>query len=153
MRKIIFAVFLLADVTHSKAHEMRVAVAANAYSVVRLIHKQFTLSTGIEVEVISGSSGKLAAQAKHGARYQLSLPADMDFPGTLHKEGHTTGAPQVYALGSLVVCSTTGMDVKAWRCLITTGKLGKVAIANPSLAPYGKAAQQALTKCGLWDKM
>lgn len=134
------------------AQPVRVAVAANAQFVLKKLAADFKNSTGIEVEVISGSSGKLAAQIKNGAPYDIFLSADMDFAQSVYQDGFSLTKPKVYALGSLIVCSATGTDVKNWKGYITGNHPGKIAIANPKLAPYGKAAEQALTKLKLYTQ-
>jgi molybdate transport system substrate-binding protein len=35
--------------------------------------------------------------------------------------------------------------------LVKAGRAGRFAIANPEVAPYGKAAEEVLRKHGLWD--
>lgn len=137
----------------AKTQPLRIAVAANAQFVMKALQADFKKKTGIEIELISGSSGKLTAQIKNGAPYDIFLSADMDFPNTLYKEGFGAGRPKIYALGSLIVCGTADLDIKNWRSLISSDKVKKVAIANPALAPYGKAAEQALRHYGLWDKI
>lgn len=137
----------------AKAQPLRVAVAANAQFVMKALKADFRKKTGIEIELISGSSGKLTAQIKNGAPYDIFLSADMDFPNVLYNEGFGVNRPKVYALGSLIVCGTSDLDLKNWRSLITSSKVKKVAIANPALAPYGKAAEQALQHYGLWNKI
>jgi molybdate transport system substrate-binding protein len=41
-------------------------------------------------------------------------------------------------------------DLKA---ALSDGRVQRFAIANPEHAPYGRAAEQALTKLGLWDSV
>lgn len=133
------------------AQPVRVAVAANAQFVVKKIADEFQKKTGIAVEVISGASGKLAAQIKNGAPYDLFLSADMEFAQSVFLEGNALMKPRIYAMGSLIVCSTTGADVKNWKNLITSKTPGKIAIANPKVAPYGKAAEETLNRLGLYN--
>jgi molybdate transport system substrate-binding protein len=152
MKKLSLYLFLMFSLT-TQAQTLRVAVAANAQFVMKALQADFEKKTGIEIEMIAGSSGKLAAQIKNGAPYDFFLSADMDFPKALYNEGFGINRPKVYALGSLIVCSTSGFDVKNWRSLLTGTKTNKIAIANPALAPYGKAAKQALRHYGLWDKV
>jgi molybdate transport system substrate-binding protein len=152
MKKLSPFLFLMLSLT-AQAQTLRVAVAANAQFVMRALQADFKKKTGIEIQMIPGSSGKLTAQIKNGAPYDIFLSADMDFPKTLYNEGFGINRPKVYALGSLIVCSTSDFDVKNWRNLLTTNKVNKIAIANPALAPYGKAARQALHNYGLWDKI
>jgi molybdate transport system substrate-binding protein len=152
MKKLFLCLFLMTSLA-VQAQTLRVAVAANAQFVMKALRADFKKRTGIETEMIAGSSGKLTAQIKNGAPYDVFLSADMDFPKTLYKEGFGISRPKVYALGSLIVCSTTDFDVKNWRSLLTVNKTNKIAIANPALAPYGKAAEQALRHYGLWDRV
>ena len=44
-------------------------------------------------------------------------------------------------------------ELKDLAAGLADGRVKKFAIANPEHAPYGRAAQQALTKAGLWDKI
>jgi molybdate transport system substrate-binding protein len=152
MKKLFPFLFLMLSLT-AQAQPLRVAVAANAQFVLKALQADFKKKTGIAIQMIAGSSGKLTAQIKNGAPYDIFLSADMDFPKTLYNEGFGANRPKVYALGSLIVCSTSGLDVKNWRSLLVTDKVKKIAIANPALAPYGKAARQVLRNYGLWDKI
>jgi len=151
-RKYILALSLIFLVFPVFSQPVRVAVAANAQFVLRKLAADFKSKTGIAVEIISGSSGKLTAQIKNGAPYDLFLSADMDFAQSVYADGYSLSKPRVYALGSLIVCSSTGADVKNWKNYITGHTPGKIAIANPKLAPYGKAAEQALNKLNLYKQ-
>jgi molybdate transport system substrate-binding protein len=146
--------FFFTILTHlGVAQAIKVAVAANLQSVIKVLSADFTKRTGIPVETIIGSSGNLATQIKNGAPFDVFLSADMNFPETLYNDGFTTGKPVVYALGSLVVCSSQNIDVKHWQTLIVKGEVNKVAIAHSAIAPYGKAATEALTRLGIADKV
>jgi molybdate transport system substrate-binding protein len=152
MKQILLYLLLLFSL-HIHAQRLRVAVAANAQSVVKILQADFKKKTGITVEIISGSSGKLAAQIKNGAPFDLFLSADMEFPESLYKEGFALNRPAVYALGNLILCSLSDLDLKNWNTLLTGNKIQKIAIANPSLAPYGEAAVSALRHYGIKEKI
>ncbi|MGY0036191.1 molybdate ABC transporter substrate-binding protein [Pedobacter sp. NJ-S-72] len=153
-KKNVLLILAVLTVIPAIAQPVRVAVAANAQFVLRKLADDFKKKTGIEVEIISGSSGKLTAQIKkNGAPYDLFLSADMDFAQSVYADGFALSKPRVYALGSLIVCTTTGVDLENWKTLIRDQKTGKIAIANPSLAPYGKAAEQALNYYGFYNEI
>jgi molybdate transport system substrate-binding protein len=136
-----------------RSQPVRVAVAANAQFVIKQLQGDFKSKTGIETEAIIGSSGNLTAQIKNGAPFDLFLSADMDFPNDLFKNGFAITTPKEYASGSLIICSNGNVDLKNWRSLLLAGNVQKIAIANPAIAPYGKAAEEALRHYGLWDKI
>jgi molybdate transport system substrate-binding protein len=96
-----------------------------------------------------GSSGNLTAQMKNGAPYDVFLSADTSFPETLFKEGFSSKKPVVYALGSLIICSNQDIGFENWDRLLMTERIKKIAVANPSIAPYGKAAEEALKGKGI----
>lgn len=153
-RKSVFVFILsLAISLNSFAQTIKVAVAANLQSVIKVLGDDFKKRSGIAIEPIVGSSGKLVAQITNGAPYDVFLSADMDFPQKLTDAGLTEQAPVVYALGSLIICTTQNINLKNWDKLIATDKLGKIAIANAAIAPYGRAAEEAMTKLNLLDKV
>lgn len=150
MKKTGFFIFFLCCVLFLHAQPLRLAVAANAQFVIKKLQADFRQRTGIETEAVTGSSGNLSAQIRNGAPFDVFLSADMDFPNALFKEGLAVTRPREYAFGSLIVCSTQDLDLKNWRTLLPQAVIQKIAVANPALAPYGKAAEQALRKYGLW---
>lgn len=143
------AVFFLFATITSFAQELKVAVAANLQGVIRVLGKDFKQKTGIDIQPIVGSSGNLSTQIKNGAPFDLFLSADMTFPESLFKEGFGTKEPAVYAYGSLIICSTQNIGFENWERLLLSGRVKKIAIANPSIAPYGKAAEEALKLKGV----
>lgn len=133
------------------AQNLKVAVAANLQSVIKVLGKDFKQKTGIEIEPIAGSSGNLTTQIKNGAPFDLFLSADMPFTEALFKEGFSVKKPVVYARGSLIICSNQDIGFENWERLLLTERIKKIAIANPAIAPYGKAAEETLTKKGIFN--
>jgi molybdate transport system substrate-binding protein len=134
------------------AQTIRVACAANLQTVIKVLQADFKSRTGIVVEPIIGSSGKLVAQIINGAPFDVFLSADIDYPLQLSQEDLTEYSPVVYALGNLIVCTTRPYDIGSWKRLIEKDRLDKIAIANASIAPYGRAAEEVLKKLDLLDK-
>src|SRR5471030_2047748 len=145
----ILVVACLLFITPTFAQSLKVAVAANLQSVIKVLGQDFKQKTGIGIEPIVGSSGNLTTQIKNGAPYDLFLSADMTFPEALFKEGFSAKKPVVYAQGSLIICSNQDIGFENWERLLMTERIKKIAIANPAIAPYGKAAEETLTKKGI----
>jgi molybdate transport system substrate-binding protein len=109
------------------------------------------------VELVFGASGTLTRQIRDGAPFELFLTADEDFPNQLTAAGLTRDAGVVYAVGRLVVFAPKGspltVDEKldGLARLAKAGGVSRFAIANPEVAPYGKAAEAVLRKRGLWS--
>lgn len=147
---IIVVFFLLASIT-SFGQELKVAVAANLQGVIKVLGKDFKQKTGIDIQPIVGSSGNLSTQIKNGAPFDLFLSADMSFPESLAKEGFSIKEPAVYAYGRLIICSSQNIGFENWERLLLTRRIKKIAIANPAIAPYGKAAEESLKLKGVLD--
>ena len=150
---IILAVFFLLSTVTSFAQELKVAVAANLQGVIKVLGRDFKQKTGIDIQPIVGSSGNLSTQIKNGAPFDLFLSADMGFPENLAKEGFSTKEPAVYAYGSLIICSTQNIGFENWERLLLSGRIKKIAIANPAIAPYGKAVEESLKLKGVLDNI
>ena len=137
----------------SFAQELKVAAAANLQSVIKVLGAEFTKKTGVVVEPIVGSSGNLTTQISNGAPFDVFLSADMDFPQKLYASGFAQKKPAVYALGSLIICSTQNIEFDNWERMLLTPAIKKIAIANPTIAPYGKAATEALKTKGILSEI
>lgn len=138
---------------YSSAQNIKVAVAANLQGVIKVLQDDFLMRTKIEIEPIIGSSGNLTNQIKNGAPFDVFLSADVTFPENLYKSGFTISKPQIYALGSLIICSSKNLDFEHWEQLLQSNSIKKIALANPSTAPYGKAAFEVLQKKNLLQKI
>ena len=135
----------------AEAGEVRVAVASNFAAPMKRIAALFQADTGHTVQASFGSTGKFYAQIRNGAPYDVFLAADDATPTRLGREGMADAASQfTYAQGRLVLWSRKPGTVDP-KGEVLKGRFGRLAIANPKLAPYGLAAQQTLQKLGLWD--
>lgn len=149
MRKLLWLLLLFTQSMAASAAPLAVAVAANVKYAFDDLAVEFKKETGIEVQAVYGSSGKIAAQVKSGAPYDVFLSADTDTPETLFKEGWAVTKPKVYANGVLVLWTTKDYDLSKGLPQLADATVQKIAIPNPKLAPYGRAAVQALEKAKL----
>jgi molybdate transport system substrate-binding protein len=121
------------------------------------IAEQFARDRGMRVELVFGASGTLTRQIQDGAPFELFLAADEEFPRRLTAAGLTRDAGVVYAIGRLVIFAPAGSPLAVderldgLARLARTGGVSRFAIANPDVAPYGKAAETVLRKRGLWE--
>lgn len=131
--------------------EIRVAVAANVSYAIEPIKAVFAKAhPDTKVTVLLGSSGKLTAQITNGAPFDLFLSANMKYPTALYEKGIAATKPVVYAEGAIALLSSSERDFgKGAVALLKDQSIGKIAIANPKTAPYGKAAMQMLEKADL----
>jgi len=137
--------------TTSVADEIRVAVAANFRYAIEDLAPRFERASGNDVVLIFGSTGKHFAQIENGAPFDVFLAADELRPRMLEEDGLiVSGSRFVYAIGKLVLWSAdASTTVDANR--LVTGDYRFLAIANPTLAPYGRAARQFLLNLGVWE--
>ncbi len=132
------------------AAEVSVAVAANFTVPMQKIAARFAADTGHQAVLAFGSTGRFHAQVKNGAPFQVLLAADDETPGKLADEHLAVrGTEFVYAVGRLVLWSTRAgppLDAEALR---RPGRDDRLAIADPRVAPYGRAAEETLARLGV----
>ena len=136
---------------------MRVAAAADLKFAMDELAKDFESKTGTKVDVTMGSSGNFFAQIQSGAPFDLFFSADMDYPKRLEASGLAEpGTLFEYALGQMVIWTPANSPIDVakdeWNALLNA-HVQKIAIANPSLAPYGRAAVAALRKAGIYEQV
>lgn len=128
-----------------KEEEIIVAVASNFIQPAKQIAQAFEDETQSKVRLVFGSSGKIYAQIKNGAPFDVFLSADQTKPEALISSGDAVASSQqTYAQGQLVLWSSEKhKDIKHD---FIAGRYRFIAIANPKLAPYGIAASSVLEK-------
>lgn len=135
------------------AGDLTVAVAANVQYTFEELKAEFQKETGINIKQVIGSSGKFTTQIENGAPFDIFLSADMDYPQTLKKEGLTYNDPKIYAYGTLVLWTMTDVDLSKGIEVVTDPAIGKIAIASPHTAPYGRQAVNALKHSQLYNQV
>jgi molybdate transport system substrate-binding protein len=134
-----------------------VAVASNLKPAFEEIAARFReRRPGVEVKATFGGSGSFFAQIANGAPFDLFLSADAVFPAKLVERGLADGRAFTYAFGKLVVWVPHGSPLDLERkglAALADPSVRRIAIANPELAPYGRAARAALEKAGLLDAL
>ena len=136
--------------------QLTVAAAADLQPVLKEIASRFEKETGTQVKLSFGSSGTFYAQIQNGAPYDLFFSADGSYPENLVVSGLVEpGSLYPYATGRIVLWApfSAGVDVSKGLRVTADAAVRKLAIANPAHAPYGRAAEAALRKEALWEKV
>jgi len=153
MKKLLIILFALSLPFAGIAQKLRIAVAANAQFVAKVLAEEFKKQSSIEVEMIVSSSGKLTAQIEQGAPFDVFLSADMKYPQELYAKQLTTAKPQIYAYGTLVIWAKKGISLKGGLKALNNPAIKKIAVANAALAPYGEAAEQAMERSNVLSEL
>ncbi len=131
-----------------------VAAAANLQPVLTELVPLFERQQKGKLTLNTGSSANLVRQIQQGMPAELFLSADEDFALRLFDAGLTLDRGVVYATGRIVLMvpadSALALDPQLKGLAAGVSTVSKFAIANPALAPYGKAAVQALQKLNVW---
>ena len=147
-----------------------IAVASNFTHTMKALIAQFEQQSPYKIKASYGSSGKIYAQIKHGAPFELFFSADQSKPMALYKEGLSHSEPFTYAFGALALWSNNNkflsqhsltkdsqseysrdkaLTKQQMKVLLASANVNKLAFANPKLAPYGKAAMDVLLNLDL----
>ena len=146
----LLGIFLLASCSRPNENVV-VATAANVQFVMQELQKEFEKNSETRLEIVVGSSGKLTAQIREGAPFDLFVSADTRYPQEIFANGGAEVPPKVYARGALVLWSRDSTTTPELS-MLGNPEIKKIALANPETAPYGKAAVQVLQKAGLYDQ-
>lgn len=133
-------------------NKITIATAANMQFAMEELTAEFTKQTGVECELVISSSGKLTAQIKEGAPYDVFVAANMKYPNEIENSGFAANTPKVYAHGRLVLW-TMVEGLKPSLDILTSKEIEHIALANPKTAPYGIAAEEVLKFYNLYDKI
>lgn len=134
-----------------------VAAASDLRAALDEVAAQFARDTGDAVRIVYGSSGNFRRQIAEGAPFEMFMSADEALVFALAKEGRTLDDGVLYATGRIALVVPDGSALKLDARLgdvaaaVADGRVRRFAIANPEHAPYGRAAQEALTAAGAWD--
>ena len=152
-----YTLFFLAALllnSNLRAEEVHIAVASNFTATMRMLAERFEQQSGHSVVLLPGSTGKHYAQIMNGAPFDAFFAADAERPALLEANGRIIpGSRFTYAIGKLVLWSPDPEFVDRDGAVLDRGTFRRLAIANPRLAPYGRAAQQVLEARELWQPL
>ncbi len=136
------------------AEEAKIAVASNFAMPMRAILEEFHQETDHQILLSLGSTGKLYAQILQGAPFDAFFAADQERPRRLEMAGRIVPQSRfTYARGQLVLWSPRSNLIDANGSVLRRQHFRRLAIANPRLAPYGRAAEEVLRDFGVWDSL
>ncbi len=134
-----------ADSVSSRDHEIKVAVASNFAGALKDLAARFEAGSDYRLALSIGSTGKHFAQITNGAPFDLFFAADTRRPQLLEEQGRiVVGSRFTYAQGKLVLWSPKEDYFPRDGGLLLPADCTRLAIANPRLAPYGKAAEEVM---------
>lgn len=132
----------------------RIAVASNFIEVAQILVDRYAQASDDRIGISAASTGKLYAQIRNGAPFDVLLAADNTTAQRLVDEAMAVRASLYdYASGQLVLWSRDPTLAVDGERALREHQFHKFAIANPELAPYGAAARAALQHIGRWDTL
>jgi molybdate transport system substrate-binding protein len=150
---VLMGVLLSSPVRADAPRVLTVAAAANLKPALDPIVTLYRdRNPGVDVRITYGASGTFFAQIQARAPLDLFLSADAEYPAAVAGKGLSDGKPFTYAFGKLAVWTPAGVSLDlAHRGLaaLLDPSVKKIAIGNPAVAPYGRAARAALEQAGL----
>jgi molybdate transport system substrate-binding protein len=131
--------------------ELIIAAAADLTPAFEELGRLFEQETGVKVTFSFGSTGNLAKQIENGAPIDLFAAANISFIEDLERKGLIIPeTKQLYARGRITLWTRADSPLRVERIEdLARGDIGRVAIANPSHAPYGIAAREAIEAAGV----
>lgn len=154
--KIILGLLVLGVATqNSFAAPLQLAVASNFTPTARILVEAYQQQFPADrVSISSGSSGKLYAQIVNGAPFDILLSADQEKPLRLEMENLAVlGSRFSYAQGILVLWTARKTGEALTQITLSNTTFEHLALAQPKLAPYGRASLQVLERLGLDNAM
>ncbi len=140
----------------ARAETALIAVAANFSDAAKDIETAFEKDGKYQIDLTTGATGKLYAQIKEGAPFDVILSADQKIPAKLVDESLGVAATTfTYGVGKLALYSADSklLADQDGAKILAEGTFRYLAIANPELAPYGAAADAFLKNLFLKDKV
>lgn len=134
--------------------ELLVAAAADLVFAFREVALLFERQSQAKVTLTFGSTGQLAQQIQHGAPVDVFFAANVAFVEDLRVKGVVIAdSVEPYAQGRIVLATHRSGQALAGVKDLTREDVRRIAIANPTHAPYGVAAREALVSTGVWDQV
>lgn len=117
--------------------------------------KAYTTKKGVVVIMSYDATANIAKQIENGAPYDVFVSADVEAIVKLKNEDLIVReSEKIFARGRLVLWLPPSSKIKISKLEdLAKTDITRIAIANPEIAPYGRAAVDALQKLNLWEKV
>ncbi|MCX2716207.1 molybdate ABC transporter substrate-binding protein [Helicobacter sp. MIT 21-1697] len=140
--------------TGAIAEEINILAAASLKYVLEDIKNAYLKAhKNDKIHISYLSSGKAYAQIQNGFPAHLFIAADVSYPQKLYDEKLAPLPPIDYAKGKLVLFSVNTKFKANNIDILQNGTITHIAIPNPKLAPYGRAAEEFLKSQKLDKKL
>lgn len=149
MRLLYPLIFFFCLASPGFAQQLKLGVAASLAQPFQDIKAAYQAQSNKTIAITTASSGILSAQIQNGSPLDLFFSANMYYPRQLAEKGFGMKPPSLFVYGNLVGWSASSGKNTPFINQLADAEL--IAIANPELAPYGKAAQNWLVEQGLWE--
>lgn len=131
---------------------IRIGAASDLRRALVALQPAIERACNTRVTFVFGSSGQLKEQILAGADYHLFLSADTDYVAELDRAGRVVpNGSASYAVGRIVLAWRKDLPPLGGVSDLARSDIRRIAIANPAHAPYGRAAEQAMTAAGVWQ--
>lgn len=140
-----------ASPAEKRSPTITVGTAADLRNAMTAIQADLEQTCGTKITFVFGSSGQLKTQIEAGADFGLYLSADSQYPADLARAGKVVpNGLASYGVGRIVLATRAGLEPVTNLNQLARADIGRIAIANPDHAPYGRAAKQALESAGVY---
>ena len=157
VRHLLLVLMALASLQVLQGQTLTIAAAANLKTALDALKPAFEAKHPGAVLLVSlGASGSLTAQIQQGAPFDVFLAADAEVPAKLVAAGLVSGESFPYATGRLMlwIRKDVGLDpAKEGLKVLLSPTVKRIAIGNPTLAPFGRSAETALKAAGFHEAM
>jgi len=150
---LIFAVLGRGSAQDHQSTELRVAAASDLTKAFAEIGAAYQKRTGVHIALTFGASGILTKQLENGAPFDLFAAANATYIDELQRrELILADDVHIYAVGHIGLFVRKGAPAPPSTIDgVANSRYEHIAIANPKVAPYGKAAQEALEAAHVWE--
>ena len=151
------ALWLLWAFPAAGAGALTLAVANSTCDTIQQVGARFrTHHHAVDITYICKSSGLLAKGLRGGAiAADIYISASRPWMDFMIESGLVTPEAVTNPWGnSLVVAKplNSGLELRDWQAL-ASDTVGTILIGDPSTAPFGRYAKQALQSTGLWEQV
>ena len=138
----------------SPERELIVFAASDLQFALAEVSNAFAAAGHPKPTISFGSTGTLSQQIENGAPADVFFAADEAYLIDLEQKALVlAGTRQLYAIGRIALVERAGLPPVTTLADLARSDIGRVAIANPDHAPYGRAAREAMMRVGLWSTL